>query len=133
MKYNVTPYSSSQFNEISSWWKESTGQEPLREMLLEDGTFILNLNGVPALCLTVLLTQSSCMSYLFGFVKNPLFKASNMEEYGKILWDHCCEYSKSRGHTQAICFSEIPSLQEKYKRFGMTPTVSNLTGFIKVL
>jgi len=131
MKLEIKRYSHSDFENISSWWMESTGMRPTSNMMIEDGTFILTVNNIEALCLTVLLTQSKDMAYLFAFIKNPFFKNIDLEECGQVLWNHCFDYAKSKGYTQVLCFTDNEKLKEKYKRFGMTPTVNNLTGFIK--
>lgn len=128
---NIKPYNKSDFKEIASWWKESTGQSPLEDMLVEDGTFILEIDNVPALCLTVLLTQSRHMAYLFSFIKNPIFK-ENLEEYGQQLWNYCFEYAKSKGYSRVLCFSDNKKLSEKYIRFGMSKT-ADVSAFLRIL
>lgn len=129
----VRAYKNSDYSTISSWWKNSTGARPAKGLMIENGTFILELNGIPAMCLTVLLTQSKEIAYCTAFIKNPIFKDDNLEEYGQILWSCCNAYAKSNGYKRTICFSNIPQLQEKYKRFGYIPEHKNLTNFVKEL
>lgn len=131
MNYAIRPYRHTDFKEIASWWQMSTGQTPATHMMVEDGTFILEIDNKPALALTTLLTQSKDMAYLFSFIKNPVFKQT-LETYGKILWDHCSDYAKEKGYTRVICFADETKLADKYLRFGMQKTSDKLTGFVRI-
>lgn len=133
MKSTIRPYSNKDFSVIKDWWLDATKVGPTEDMLAEDGTFILELNGFPALCLTVLTTQVKGMAYIFSFIKNPLFKKVQLENYGQMLWDHCFEYAKNKGYTKVICFSDNEKLQKKYERFGMSVTGTNLAALVKEL
>ena len=133
MLSNIKPYKNSDYPEVASWLFLSYKQIAPPSILLEEGTFILELDNVPALSLTVLLTQTKDMSYIFNFIKNPKFKNNNLEEYGQQLWNHCFDYAKSKGYKQIICFSENEKLTEKYQRFGMKKNLEHLTSFIKEL
>jgi hypothetical protein len=132
MNPTIRSYKDADFDTIVSWWEDYKECPPLEGMMLSDGSFILELNKVPAMSLTVLLTQSKEISYIEGFIKNPLFKDINLESYGKILWNHCFEYAKSRGYKRAICFSMEEKLFNKYERFGMTKTKPCIS-FVRVL
>jgi hypothetical protein len=131
MNIDIVSYNNEYFETISQWWKDSCGTEPVEGMMIENGTFILMINKVPALCVTVLLTQSKQMAYIFGFVKNPLFKGINLEPYGKVLWDYCADFAKAHGYKRLLCFADNPKLKEKYERFGFTKTLDNLSSFVR--
>ena len=128
---NIRPYKHEDFDTICSWWNTSTNQVPPVGLMIEDGTFILEINKVPALCLTVLKTQSKEICYLFGYVKNPSFNV--LEEQGKKLWDHCFEYAKNSGYKRIMCIAHIDNLKLKYERFGMTRTLNNVSTFSREL
>lgn len=129
--YKIVEYQNTDFKTISSWW-EQRGESLPSEILTEDGTFVLEIEGKAALCVTVLLTQVKGMAYLFAFVKNPEFKES-LEPYGKQLWSHCFDFAKKRGYQRLICFAPNEKLSEKYERFGMRKTMSNLSSFVRDL
>lgn len=133
MNHLIRSYKNSEYEMVCSWWKEFTNQEPLSGMLIENGTFILELNDMPALCITVFLTQSKDMAYIANFIKNPIFFQNNLEDYGKKLWNHCFNWAYEQGYSRVLCFSDNPKLSVKYEKFGMKPTLTNLTGFLKVL
>lgn len=126
----VRPYKNSDYSELCSW----IGLQLPEGMLVENGTFILELDNVPALTLTVFLTQSKQIAYLEGFNKNPLFKERNLETEGQKLWDHCFNFAREQGYARLLCCAEarVDKLKAKYQRFGMTKTI-DLTGFVKEL
>lgn len=131
---NIRKYKPADLEIILSWYtREQVQQEILSDALCEDGTFILEFDGMPIMCLTVLLTQSKQVAYLFNFIKNSKFEDINLEQYGKVLWDHCFHYAKELGYKRVLCFASIPQLKEKYLRFGMQISSPNLTGFVKEL
>lgn len=133
MKYNIRSYKNEDFNILSSWFNEYENTILPKDLMVEDGTFILEMNGVPALSLTVLLTQAKGMAYLFAYIKNPILKGYNMDYFGSILWKYCQDYAKEKGYNKLICFSPDEKLTEKYKRFGMKENLKNLTSFIMEL
>lgn len=132
MNYIIRSYQHKDFSEVASWWNISTKQLPPEGLMIEDGTFILELNQIPALCLTVLKTQSKEICYLFGYVKNPKFHGS-LEEYGQALWNHCFDYAKNAGYKRIMCIAQISQLKHKYERFGMTRTLDGVSTFAREL
>lgn len=117
---------------VAGWWLDACQPMPTPGMLVEDGTFILELDSVPALCLSVFLTQSKDIAWTAGYIKNPKFKQS-LEKEGAHLWTHCFNYAKEKGYNRVMCYSLVNKLTEKYKRFGMTQTCSNLSSFMRML
>lgn len=101
--------------------------------MVEDGTFVLELDNIAVLSATVLLTQSKEMAYIEGFIKNPAVKHFNLECYGKSLWEHCYDYAKAKGYKRVLTYPSVNKLVEKYTRFGMRITVRNLTSLVKEL
>lgn len=133
MNFKIRPYVSNDFNEIVSWWTKQNECPPTPGMMIEDGTFVLEIENIPALSLTVFLTQSKEISYIEGFVKNPVFKGVSLEAFGSKLWEHCFQYAKEKGYNRIICYCIENKLKDKYARFGMTTTCSSLTSFVKEL
>lgn len=130
MEINIRKYSNSDFQMIYSWWTDQKEHPPIDGMMIEDGTFILELNNIPALSLTVFKTQSREMAYLEGFIKNPQFKQS-LHSYSKILWNHAFLYAKNEGYKRVICLCAVDKLENKYIDLGMTKTAKNLSSFAR--
>lgn len=131
MVISIRPYHPNDYEMICSWFKHFGDAQPTPGMLLEDGTFIMEIDYFPAICQTVLLTQSKDMAYLEFLIKNPEFTAS-LEDYISVLWDRCFRYASERGYSRILTFSENDKLSEKFKRLGMTETCK-VTGLIKEL
>lgn len=133
MNVNIRQYKNEDYEMIKSWHIISTGETPMDGLMIENGTFILERANIPALCLTVLLTQSNQVSYCFGYIKNPLFKEQNLENEGRALWEHCFSFAKEKGYNNILCFSNVDKLKDKYQRFGMRKTMDNLSSFVRNL
>lgn len=126
LNYSIRAYKNEDYEMISNWWIEHTGEAPVEGAMIEQGTFILEIRSEPALCLTALTTSSKQLAYIHWFVKNPLFEQS-LEHFGKILFDYCCEWLKEQGFNNVRTMAEETSLQNKYKRFGFKKEMSVLT------
>lgn len=133
MNFNIKPYKNSDFEQIVSWWNFYKECPPIEGMMIEDGTFILELNNTPAICVTVFLTQSKEICYFEGLIKNPMFKDNNLNEYVKLLVDHCSDYCKNKGYKRVVAFSSNSKLTNKYESFGFNRTLQNLTGLMREL
>jgi hypothetical protein len=118
MEYLIRPYNNHDFTELNKWWK-STYNTDLPKDLMTNGSFILEINKVPALTLTVLKTQTKELSYLASFMKNPEFKKTSLETYGH--------------YKRIICLAEVEQLKSKYERFGMKKTSNNIATFYREL
>lgn len=127
----IRSFKNDEFSTIANWWTLQNECPPLEGMMVEDGTFVLELNNIPILSATVFLTQSKEMAYFEGFIKNPTVKKFNLETYGKMLWQHCCEWASARGYKRLIVYCNVNKIVEKYTRFGMRKTASDLTSLVR--
>lgn len=132
MNYSIRPYQNSDFSEISNWYEISTGQRPPEGLLVNDGTFVVEVEGIPILSWTVFKTQSKEICYLECFIKNPKVKVS-LEVYGQLLFNHCASYARDCGFKRIVGFTHIPQLRDKCERFGMTCTLNNASILSKEL
>jgi len=126
MQHNIRPYKHSDFETISSWWIANGEPAPINGIMVENGSFVLELDNVPSLALTILLTQSKELAFMEGFIKNPIFKEMSLEPYGFLLWNHCLDYARSFGYKRLIAISDKEKLFSKYERFGMKKTIPSM-------
>lgn len=131
MNYLIRPYTHKDFEMIASWWTMQGESAPIFGMMVEDGTFVLEIDGIPALTQTVLLTQSKELCYLEGFCKNPEFKKISLECYVPLLWDQVFSYAKNKGYKRILGYCKVDKLKNKYKRLGLIQVMDNLSGFTK--
>lgn len=131
MNHIIRNYISSDYSEIASWWEKSGHVAPIKGFMSPEVTYVLELDNIPALSLSMLLTNSKEAAYMEAFIKNPKF--NNLHEYGFLLWDHCFKEAKKAGYKRVICASNIPKLFSKYEDFGMKKVSENYTGFVREL
>ena len=126
----IRPYKNSDYEMICSWWAMRYEYPPLQGMMIEDGTFIYEIKGKPAMSLTVYKTQSN-IGYLEGYISNP--EIETKKEYGQELWDHCFQWAKENGVKHLVCYTNQERLVERYTQLGMSPTINRLTALSKDL
>ena len=125
----IRNYKDSDFEMLCSWWHESQQMAPGKSLIPET-TYILEINEVPALSLSLFTTNVKGMCYFENFIGNPNLKAQR-KEYSKQLMDYVENKAKELGFEQIVCFSTSNKVSEYYKKLGMKPTVYGLTSFSK--
>lgn len=119
MNISIRHYENSDFDEIHSWWLAHDECPPSRGMMIEDGTFIFELDGNPVMTITALTTQSKMISYLEGYCANPSLPKEKRNECGEILWDYALEYLRKKGFKRVNVLTDRMPLVERYQRLGM--------------
>jgi hypothetical protein len=123
----IRAYCEDDYEEISSWWKSYGHPIPLRGMMIEDGTFVVEKEEKPAMTLTVYKTQSKQVSYLEGYCVRPDISKKESNEMGNLLWEHCFDYLRRQGFKRVSGFTfYYPSLIRRYREFGMKVQTMNL-------
>jgi len=127
--FTIKKYNSGDFEMIKSWWDDKNEIAPTKDMLPET-TFILNIGSTPSLCVSLYLTNSG-HCYIENFAGNPLMKGSIRKEAGQFLFEGITGYAKSLGYNKVVCFAHVDKLKERYKQFGLVPTLDNIQSFVK--
>lgn len=133
MSIQVRPYQESDFDEICSWWKEHGEFAPLPGMMTPEGTFVLDLNGMPVMTLSVLMTQTKEISYFEGYCAKPSLEKRLSNALGKLLWNHGYNYLRDRGYKRVIAFTDKTKLAERYEDLGMNQNMQGLTSLGRIL
>lgn len=133
MKTIIRPYIEKEFDLIAGWWRESGSVPPCPGMMIEDGTFVVDLDDTPTMSLTVLLTQSKQMAYIEGYICRPGVKKEVRSEIGADLWNHCFEFAKARGYARVVCLAPNEKLASRYEDLGMTRTLSEIHSLAREL
>lgn len=129
----IRNYQDSDYTTICAWWRAHDEIAPLPGMLPSESTFILELAKQPALCVTLYLTNTPEVCYVENFVGNPELKGGARRAGTERLLDHIATFAKDRGFKRLLCLGHKPELKQRYQEIGFTPTVSNITGFVKEL
>ncbi len=130
---NIRPYQHADFEQICKWWEFHDEVPPLYGMMVEDGTFIAELNGKPVMTLTALTTQSKEISYFEGYCASPSIETSVSNEIGNILWDHCIQYLKNKGFKRVMLLCSHKKLMYRYQDLGMSVTMTGLYSLVREL
>lgn len=126
MSVNIRPYENKDYNMICSWWEGHRETPPLPGMMVEDGTFVVEFNNEPVMTLTVLITQSSQVSYFEGYCAKPHLPKDISNELGVILWDHCYQWLKDNGYKRVNVLTDKHTLVNRYKDLGMSENMNGL-------
>ena len=130
MQVNIRPYNHSDYNMICGWWNSHNEQSPLPGMMVENGTFIYEYDGIPVMSLTVFITQSS-IGYIEGYISNPEIDPSYKKICGPDLWNHCFKWAQDNGVKHLLTYTNKFPLVKRYESFGMTKAIDNLTGLFR--
>ena len=133
MEYTIRSYSKKDYAELKRWWVSSKETVPPEDALSEESTFILELDNVPALSITVYLTNSKQVSYLENFIGNPDLKGDSRRKASQIIVDAACGFAKSLGYKRILCLAQKDKLKTRYTELGMQPVADNLSGFVREL
>ena len=119
----IRPYRESDYEIICSWWREHKETPPLPGMMVEDGTFVVEVGGCPVMTMTVFTTQSKEISYFEGYCSEPGLEKKFRNTIGKSLWEHCYTYLRDRGYKRVLIFTEKHKLVKRYEELGMRQNV----------
>ncbi len=125
----IRNYTLADFETLKSWWVAADEPGPTIEMLPEDSTFILEVDGVPKMSISVYLTNTNYLAYLECFIKNPEINYKN--NYTQQIIDHAEQFARSKGVKILVCLSYREKLKQRYQEFGYHRTLDNLSGFAK--
>lgn len=132
-KIAVRPYRESEFRMIEAWWHEQNEVAPLPSMMPIDSSFIAEIDGKPALAITIYLTNCKEVAYLENFVGNPAMKGSDRRVASHILLDHVQKFAKARGFRNLLCMAHKPQLERRYVELGYRQTLGGVSTFLRNL
>lgn len=118
---------------IESWWKASGEIAPLPAMMPPESSFVAELDGVPALAVSVYLTNTPEVAYTENFIGNPEVRGDGRRLAALALSDHIAKFAKDMGYRRLLCMTEKPKLMSRYIELGYEPTMSGLTTLVRRL
>lgn len=121
---NIRNLKSSDYELISSWWKDIGQHGPTQGQLPEDSSFILELDNKPILTMSVFLTNTD-IAYFENLISDPNFK-HNRKFYTQALMDHSFSFAKSKGYKYAVAFTTNEKLVNRNLKIGFDTAVRNL-------
>lgn len=128
---SIRTYTHADYDMLSSWYKDSSEPCVPKDLLPEDTTFVLELEGVPALCVSVYLTNCKGVAYLEHFIGNPSLKGKERQKATSLFFEAMSVFVKGCGYKRIACSTVYPKLKQYYKKLGLVPTNDNVQCFIK--
>ncbi len=133
-RVKITPYIPSRhFTIVTSWWAAANEVGPTEDMLPPDSTFIAEIAGEPALCVTIYLTNTRSLAYVENFAGNPALKGGERRLAARLLSDYIANFARSLGYKNLICLAHREPLVRRYQELGFKPTITNVTAFVRSL
>ena len=127
MSLEIRPYRKSDFEEIYSWWEEHNEPAPIRGMMVEDGTFVVEWDGKPVMTLTAFMTQSLEISHLAALCSKPGTSKEIRSECISALMHHCVNYLIKNRRRRFVMFADKAKLVKRYQELGLSIGESGLT------
>lgn len=119
-------YKETDFPMLLSWFKEANPDEvPTPDMIPRASTFILDLNGIPALSVSLIITNTST-AYVENFIGNPELKNKDRRESTPILLNHLAQVADKLGYTRLLCMAPNSKLSGYYQSIGFKPTLQGV-------
>lgn len=124
-------YKESDYEMVKGWWEAFSEPAPTPEMIPLQSTYIYEVRGVPALCVSLILTNISEYCLIDNFVRNPSFDDKNRRHAIKELFAKICNDAKDMGYSKVFCLSYRGKIKELYRDLGLTQTLDGVATFIK--
>lgn len=122
------------FEMLKSWWIKQDEFPPTKEMLPEESTYILEIEGLgPIVSITLYLTNTREFCILDNFIGNPDFSGPARKEVSEIIISHAEKQAKELGYKSIMCMALKDKLKDYYQTFGYVKRFDNLATFNKEL
>lgn len=130
---SIRPYQPSDLPVISAWWRAQEIGELTSDMVPPETTWILELGAQPALVVSLLVMNIPAMAMVENFIGNPELKGPTRALATKYLLQYIESHARSLGIKHLFCLSNHSKLKQKYMELGFSPTLDDVTTFIKPL
>lgn len=127
--HSIRSYQDRDHEMLTSWWHEARETAPGKS-LMPATSWILEIEGIPALSISLITTNVKGLCYLENFIGNPNLP-SLRKGCSQIIVDHAINEAKKLGFERVICFSYKDKVGKHYEKLGMTPTLSGLSSYVK--
>ena len=127
----IRNYTDKDYSLVKSWWDSFEEPAPNEDMLPTESTFIYEVKGIPALCVTLYFTNTKQFCMIDNFVRNPSFDDKNRRHAIKELLAYITNVAKDNGYKSVMCMGYRPCTIKLYKELGFTQTMSGVSTFIR--
>lgn len=130
----IRPYSATtDFPMLSRWWAAHSEPGPLETMVPSESTWVLELDGTPALSVSLILTNIPEYCLVDNLIGNPELKGSQRAEATFILLQYLEQYARDHGYRRLFCLAYRQKLKRLYESLGFGRTMDDVSTFVKSL
>lgn len=120
---NIRNYTNTDFETISSWFKELNEIAPQKEQLPEESSFIIEVDNKAAALVSIFLTNVN-ICYMENLIANP--GINNKKDVVQYLMNHAFSYAKSKGYKYSVGFTQHEKLAQRHINIGWDHKVNNV-------
>lgn len=130
MKFQIRNLQAHEVESVIQWY--GNDPVPTPDMMPLESTFICEIDSVPALCVTLYLTNGP-LAYIELFIGNPDKRGPLRREATQALVNHFEHFAREKGYTKLLCLAPNESLRRYYQRLGYTLTLDSVSALLKEL
>lgn len=127
----IRAYKKNDWPLVKQWWALSKEVAPLETMMPTESSFVAEIDGNPALAVTVYLTNTPEVTYVENFIGNPEYRGETRKKLTEMLLACLGDFVSRLGYRRLLCMSEKPELKNYYKEIGFTKTLDGVATFTK--
>jgi len=128
--YKVRNYKAEDYQMVKGWWDASKEAAPGPELLPLDSTLVLEIDGVPSVCVALFLTNSKEMCLMEGFISKPDLPKAIRNDAVQTMFDSACLFAKKLGYKKVITLAYVDKIKTRCVELGFTKTLDNLSSFV---
>jgi hypothetical protein len=127
----IRSYRESDFAMLNEWWRRHDELGPLPSMVPAETTWVLEIDGCPALSVSLVLTNVPEYCYVENFIGNPELAGPARQSAVADLLQYIEEFARSKGYRRLFCMAHRGPLKQRYQEIGFTQTLDNVGTFSK--
>lgn len=127
---SIRNYKDSDYGMVKAWWDEHKEAAPLPHMLPTESTYVYELDGIPALCVTMYLLNTKAFAMVDNFVGNPAIEKSKRQVVSREGFPFLLRRAKELGIERLFCMGHRAKLKLYYESLGFSRTLTDVDTFI---
>ena len=124
--FNTRPFKLSEYPLIKSWWTLRKMVPPLLDMMPEESTFVLDVEGKPVASLSLILTNTGT-AWLDNFITDPESDADIRKIGMDLAWQEILTFLKRENYSRLFAMSVNVNTKKRYEEFGFKQTLQGVT------
>ncbi len=128
----IRPYTERDYPIVCDWWEFHGEPIPPKE-LIPTSTYILEKDGLPWVCLSLVMFNTPWIAWSCGLVSNPHISSEGRQDAVRDLWDHVAQIARLMGYKNLLCIAPNEQLEKRYEELGFKVTKKNQTFMVKEL